>query len=83
MLNQTLTTAYQELKAEIDRIEAEKTQEQYYGDLAGQSTSASAIDAAYAGSGVADYGQGSAAWEDYSYVPEQWEPDEDFSQHGA
>lgn len=73
MLNQTLTAAYQELRAEMDSLQAEKAQEQYYASMAAASTQAgpSSYDAS------AGYGQQQAdpsLWAyDSNWVPEEWD----------
>lgn len=79
MLNQTLTAAYQELRAEIDRLEAEKAQEQYYGGFPGQP--AASMDPSYAapGSSTAGPGQGDAGvWGENAWIPEEWEPEDNY-----
>ena len=82
MLNQTLTAAYQELRAEMDSLQAEKAQEQYYASVAAaQAGPSSSHDASYGGgpassSGAAGYGQQAdpSMWAyDSSWVPEEWD----------
>lgn len=81
MLNQTLTTAYQELRAEMDGLQAEKAQEQYYASMAAaqqQQTGSSSYDASYgtAASGAEGYGQQGdpSMWAyDSNWVPEEWD----------
>lgn len=80
MLTQTLTTAYQDLRAELTRLETEKAQEQYYASLSGQSDPS--FDPSYGTSGtnMAAYGQGEAAWEENAWIPEEWEPEDNYRQ---
>lgn len=87
MLNQTLTAAYQELRAEMDGLQAEKAQEQYYASMAAASSSqaeaSSSYDASYgaaSSSGAAGgYGGGQQQadpnmWAyDSNWVPEEWD----------
>ena len=80
MLNQTLTTAYQELRAEMDSLQAEKAQEQYYASMAAaqQAGSSPSYDASYgtAASGAEGYGQQGDPnmWAyDSNWVPEEWD----------
>lgn len=79
MLNQTLTTAYQELRAEVDRLETEMAQEQYYASLSGQpSSSFDAASYAAQGQTPAEFGQADAGmWGETAWVPEDWQPDDD------
>lgn len=107
MLNETLTAAYQELRAEIDRLETEKAQEQYYASLYNdqaqhqQQQQAAAAAAAGASmsmepSGYAQYGdpgmstggyvgdgQGDATWGDNAWIPEEWEPEDNYGGYGG
>ncbi|KAJ0108136.1 hypothetical protein J7T55_007255 [Diaporthe amygdali] len=76
VLNQTLTTAYQELKAEIDRLQAEKAQEAYYASMAAQA--GPSYDASYAGSssgatGYEQQGDPNLWAYDSNWVPEEWD----------
>ncbi|KAI7780684.1 hypothetical protein LA080_015843 [Diaporthe eres] len=81
MLNQTLTAAYQELRAEMDSLQAEKAQEQYYASMAAAQAGPSSYDASYEGtpaSGGTSTGYGQQAdpslWAyDSSWVPEEWD----------
>lgn len=76
-MNQTLTSAYQNLRAEIDRLEAEKAQEQYYENYSTQPEFT--FDPAYAtaGSSMAGYGQGGTTWADNNWAPQEWQGDND------
>lgn len=80
MLNQTLTTAYQELRAEITRLETEKAQEQYYASLQGQPDPSLDTSLGTPGSIMGAYGQGEDAWGDSTWIPEEWEPEDDHGQ---
>ncbi|KAF3771299.1 transcriptional activator FOSB/c-Fos [Cryphonectria parasitica EP155] len=86
LLNQTLTSAYQELKAEMDMLEAEKMQEQYYGDAASQSASASgsAYAAGHMNPAGTEYDTGgtSYGWGQDTWAPE-WDPDGGYHHSGA
>ncbi|KUI71363.1 AP-1-like transcription factor CAP1 [Cytospora mali] len=81
-LNQTLSTAYQELKAEMDTLQAEKAQEEYYAQFYSQA--GPSYDPAYtaSASGTAGYAQSDPTlWDDGSWAQEGWQP-EDNSGHG-
>lgn len=80
MLNQTLTAAYQDLRTEMDSLQAEKAQEQYYASMAAaQEAGPSSYDASYGGSaasGAESYGQQGdpSLWAyDSNWVPEEWD----------
>lgn len=78
MLNQTLTTAYQELRAEVDRLETEKAHEQYYASLSAGGQSTSSFDGSYAAQNqdLAEFGQGDTMWGNNAWAPEEWQPDD-------
>lgn len=80
MLNQTLTAAYQELRAEMDSLQAEKAQEQYYASMAAAQAGPSSYDTSYgtpaSGGASAGYGQQAdpSLWAyDSNWVPEEWD----------
>lgn len=81
-MNQTLTSAYQSLRSEIDQLEAEKAQEQYYENFSTQP--GFAFDPAYAtaGSNMAGYGQGDTAWADNNWTPQEWQGGDDCNFQG-
>lgn len=78
-LNQTLTAAYQDLRAEMDSLQAEKAQEQYYASMAAAQAGPSSYDASYGAtpaSGAEGYGQQGdpSLWAyDSNWVPEAWD----------
>lgn len=76
ILNQTLTTAYQELKTEMDGLQAEKAQEQYYASMSAQA--GPSYDPSYgaSASGATGYEQPADPnlWTyDSNWVPEEWD----------
>ncbi|ROW16050.1 hypothetical protein VPNG_02500 [Cytospora leucostoma] len=83
LLNQTLTTAYQDLRAEMETLQAEKAQEHYYANLSSQAAGSS-YDPSYASSasGAAGYGQADPTlWEEDAWAPEGWMPGDDDNQY--
>lgn len=81
----TLTAAYQDLRAEIDRLEAEKAYEQYYASLAAAEQPGPAMEPSgytASGSGAAGFPAqgGGATWEESAWIPEEWEPEENYQQ---
>lgn len=64
-LNQTLTTAYQELRAELERLETEKARERFNGMQASQQT-----DELF----VLNYGyeQEEVMWAEGSWPSDEW-----------
>lgn len=82
-LNQTLTAAYQELRAEMDSLQAEKAQEQYYASMAAaqqqqQQQQAGGPSSGYDPSayGAAEGGYGDPnmwAYDSTNWVPEEWD----------
>ncbi|CAN8096024.1 unnamed protein product [Discula destructiva] len=81
-LNETLTSAYQELRSELDRLEAEKAQEQYYDQSSAQPSFTS--DTAYVPSGsvMTAYGQGDSDWGNSSWEPQEWQGGDDYNYQG-
>lgn len=81
-LNQTLTAAYQELKAELDRLEWEKYQEQQPD--APVSQSGSSFDPFYnaPNSNSYDYGQEDVSWGESNWTPEEWDFGEEHNPQG-
>lgn len=73
MLNQTLTTAYQELRTEMDSLQAEKAQEQYYASMAAQQAGSSSYDASQQAGYGQEQGDPSLWAYDSNWVPEEWD----------
>lgn len=84
VLNQTLTSAYQELKAEIDRLEGEKSQERFHEVLAAQNMPASSFDPfpTASSSSMAGYGQGGTTWGNSDWTPQEWETEDSYDNQG-
>lgn len=81
MLNQNLTEAYQSLKAEVDRLIAERSNEQYDWTDVGQSDammgpSFVAMDPATFGLDLGSGGAGQNVW-----IPEEWETEDNTRGH--
>lgn len=84
LLNQTLTTAYQELKAEMDTLQLEKAQEQYYDEYYGQAGHSYDPSLAASAPGAAGYGDSDPTlWDDGAWDPEGWQPGDNSRYHGA
>lgn len=77
MLNQTLTAAYQELRAEMDGLQAEKAQEQYYASMAAAAAQAGPSNYDTGGYGQQQQQQQQAdpgMWSyDPGWIPEEWD----------
>lgn len=80
LLNQTLTAAYQDLRAEIDRLEAEKAQEQYHASLSAGGEAGPSTDPSYTASGsdVAGWGQADVMWGEDAWQSGEWQPEGDY-----
>lgn len=77
-LNQTLTTAYQGLRAECDRLQEEKAQEQYNADIASQFAS---YDPLYttSTSTAGGYGEGDTTGENITWPMQEWDNEDGYS----
>lgn len=84
LFNQTLTAAYQELKAEMDTLHAEEAQEQYYAQYYSQAGQSYDPSFAASASGTASYGGSDPTlWDDSAWDPEGWQPGDNSHYHGA
>lgn len=85
LLNQTLTSAYQELRAEMERLEVEKSQEEYYESLSGQPGSSNDLPYTYTATDTTGAGGqgGPSQWGDNNWVTGQWESQDYSNQPGS
>lgn len=83
LLSQTLTAACQELRAEMETLQAEKAQEQYYANLSTSQAAGPSYDPSCNTASASGYGQAvnPTLWEDSAWVPEGWMPGDGSNQY--